>query len=74
MKVGDLIRIVKIPPGLRDDDDLSTKTLFDLCVGRVFPIVGMQDGLIELHVGDAVAEPAYMHSIYIEAEYVEIVE
>ena len=74
MKIGDFVRVVKIPAGLRDDGDLRTKSLFDLCLGRVFPIAGMQDGLIELHVGEVVAEPAFIHSIYIEPEYLEVVK
>ena len=74
MKKGDLVRIVRVPPGLRDDLDLSTKSLFDLCIGRVFPIVEVRDGLIELHVGEVVASASYMHSIYIEPEYLEMVE
>lgn len=74
MKVGDLVRVVKVPPGLRDSQDLQTRALFELCLGRIFPIADIQDKLIELHVGETVAEPSYMHSIYIESEYLEAVK
>ena len=74
MKVGDIIRVVKVPAGLRDDGDLRTKTLFDLCLGKTFPIVGIDANRIELHVGELLGELSYIHSIYIEPENVEVVE
>lgn len=73
MKIGDEVRIAKIPPKL-PDNELDTKRLFELCLGRVFPIVGFQDKLIELHVGGVVGEPDYLHSIWIEPEFVELVK
>jgi hypothetical protein len=54
--------------------------LFDLCLGKVFSIVGIvpvpeiDSELLELHVGPVVGQPAYMHSIWIEPELVEVVE
>ncbi|MDP1700352.1 MAG: hypothetical protein Q8L53_05230 [Aestuariivirga sp.] len=74
MKIGDRVRIIKVPAGLRDDDDLRTRTLFDLCLGRIFPIAGIEANRIELHVGEVLGAPAYIHSIYIEPENVEAVE
>ena len=74
MKIGDKIRVIKVPAGLRDDDDLRTRTLFDLCLGRTFPIAGIDANRIELHVGEVLGVPAYIHSIYIEPEYVEVIE
>lgn len=74
MKVGDLIRIVKVTAGLRDDDDLRTKTLFDHCLGKTFPIAGIDANRIELHVGEVFGKPSHIHSIYIEPEFVEVVE
>jgi len=74
MKAGDIIRVVKAPPGLRDDDDLRTKTLFELCVGRTFAIVEIEAGLLQLDVGEVVGEPSYMQSIWIEPEFAELVE
>ena len=74
MKVGDMIRVIKIPAGLRDEDDLRTRTLFSLCLGKIYPVAGIDDKLIELEVGEIFGEPSHMHSIYIEPEYVEEVE
>ncbi len=74
MKIGDKIRVMKVPAGLRDDHDLRTRTLFDLCLGRIFPIAGIDTNRIELHVGEMLGVPAHTHSIYIEPEYVEVIE
>jgi hypothetical protein len=46
---------------------MGTQALFEACVGRVFPIAGINNGLLELHVGEVVGEENYMHSIWIEA-------
>jgi hypothetical protein len=57
------------------NDRLNTRSLFELCVGRVFPIVGFNDaGWLELEVGEVLGEPACMDSIWIEPEFVEILE
>ncbi|WP_424664527.1 hypothetical protein [Candidatus Binatus sp.] len=79
MKVGDKIRIVKLPKGLVDDEQLQTKSLFELCLGRVFlireivPVVETGGELLELHVGKVLGEAAFAHSIWIESELVELV-
>jgi hypothetical protein len=73
MKVGDVVRVVRIPEGLRDDDDLQTKTIFERCLGRCFPVIELDGGFVQLHVGEVVGEASYMHSIYIEPEFIEVV-
>jgi hypothetical protein len=74
MKAGDLVRVVKVPPGLRDYKDSPTKTLFDLCLGKTFRIVAIENNMIELHVGDLLGKLPYQHMIVIEPEFVEAVE
>ena len=80
MKIGDKIRIVRLPDGLVDDERMKTKSLFELCLGQAFPIVGIvpvvETGgeLFELEVGEVLGESAFMHSIWIESELVEPVE
>lgn len=59
MKIGDKIRIVSLPD-IVDDEELRTKALFELCLGRVFPIAGIvpvkedNSQLLELEVGEVV--------------------
>jgi len=74
LKVGDRIRVTRLPERLPsgEGDSLNTQRIFELCVGRVFPIIGFANGLIELEAGEVVGEPAYMHSIWIEPDCVEI--
>ena len=81
MKIGNKVRIVKIPDGLVDDEEFQTKSLFELCLGRTFPISGIdpvvETGgllvLLELHVGRVLGKLAVAHSIWIESECVEFV-
>jgi hypothetical protein len=81
MKIGNKVRVVKIPDGLVDDEKFQTKSLFELCLGRVFPIRGIvpvvETGgllvLLELHVGRVLGKLAVEHSIWIESECVEFV-
>ncbi len=79
MKIGDRIRVLKIPPDVRDVKGMNTKTIFRLCVGKIFPIKGfmrvpeIKKRLLELEVGRVVGKPPCFDTIWIEPEYVEIV-
>lgn len=72
MGFGDKVRVARAPARLPDDkgDELDTRRIFELCIGRVFPAVGISSGFIELEVGEVVGQPAYMHSIWIEPDCV----
>ncbi len=73
MKVGDCVRVVGVPQGL-PDDDMGTERIFSLCLGRVFPVVGFQNGLVELNVGEVVGEKSFQQTIWIEPEFVEVTD
>ena len=64
MKIADLVVITGIPSTL--PDGMGTRELFEKCLGRTFAIVGFENGLVELEVGEVLGEPSYMHSIWIE--------
>lgn len=69
MKIGDRVEVIAVPGSL--PPGMGTQVLFEACVGRVFPIAGIDDnGLLELHVGEVVGEESYIHSIWIEADCV----
>lgn len=78
MKIGDNVRVIGMPECL-PDDDMGTGRIFELCLGKTFPIKDLQsvEGLdykmVELHVGEVVGEPDYAHMIWIEPEFVELV-
>ena len=63
MKAGDMVRVVEIPAGMRDEDDLRTKTLFELCLGQSFPITELEHGFIKLDIGEVMGEPAYANNL-----------
>ena len=64
MKIGDQVEVVAVPGSL--PSGMGTQELFEACVGRVFPIAGIDNGLLEIHVGEIVGEESYMHSVWIE--------
>ena len=75
MKIRDKVRVIQVPPVVPKDDRLATQALFELCVGRVFPVVGFNDaGWLELEVGEALDKNPCMDSIWIEPEFVETVK
>ena len=55
------------------EDDMATKSLFESCVGQIFPIVGFHDHLLELEVGGIRGKEPCMDSIWIEPQYVELI-
>jgi hypothetical protein len=72
MKVGDKVRVLTVPSKL-PEGELDTKSLFKLCVGHTFAIVGLQGSLLELEVGEVLGKDSCMDSIWIEPEHVEII-
>jgi hypothetical protein len=78
MKVGDRVKLIGIPPNLRDDKDLQTRTLFEKCLGKSFPIAELEtvEGLpyqvVKLDVGHVVGKAEYMETIWVEPEYLQL--
>jgi hypothetical protein len=73
MKVGDTVRVIKMPSRLVEGN-LKTKTVFRRCLGKVFPIIRFQKKWVELEVGEVVGKAPCMETIWIEPEFVELVE
>ena len=71
MKEGDLIRIIKVPASVQDSEAFKTRSTLEKCVDRVFPIIGFQEGLIQIDVGELSGRRACMESIWIEPDCVE---
>lgn len=67
------VRVTTIPPNL-PQDDLKTPELFKKCLGRSFKIIGNNGELLELAVGEVMGVAPYLHSIWIEERYTEIVD
>jgi hypothetical protein len=75
MKVGDSVRVLKVPSNLQDNSELGTSSVFEKCLGHVFPVVNIrEDSMIELEVGEVVGKPSYMETIWIEPDCVAVVD
>jgi hypothetical protein len=70
MNIGDLVEVIAVPESL--PTGMGTQALFEACVGRAFPIVAFENGLLELQVGEVVGEDSFMHSIWIETDCVRL--
>lgn len=69
LKIGDLVRIIKIPGDLPFEDI----ALLTLALGRPFPITDLDYGLVTLEIGEVVNDPPYTEIVSLQPEYVEIV-
>jgi hypothetical protein len=80
MKAGDTVKLIEIPPGLRNDADLPTRTLFEKCLGHCFVVTRMEtvEGLpyqlARLDVGHIVGKESWRDTIWVEPEYLQLVE
>jgi len=78
IRVGDTIRVLGIPPDVRnyeenpaDEEELKTKTVFERCLNRTFRIEDFDEDRVELLVGRVMGRPRYKHSIFLEPEFIE---
>lgn len=78
MKTGDRVKLVGIPPDVRDKDDMQTRTLFEKCLGQTFVVSDVEsfDGvpfpLAKLDVGQVVGKQPWEHTIWVEPEYLQV--
>ena len=42
MKPGDTAKLIRIPPNVRDDEELQTRALFEKCLGQSFVIAAVE--------------------------------
>jgi len=78
MKAGDTVKLIGIPPNLRDAEGMQTQTLFEKCLGQSFVVVevesieGVPYPLAKPDVGHMFGEEPWMHTIWVEPEYVQV--
>jgi hypothetical protein len=73
-KVGDKIKVVKVPSGLHDAAGIGTPELFQRLLGKILRIEAFDEyGHLDLNVFDDGSQtPDYCHhTIWIEPEFVE---
>jgi len=73
MKIGDKVRVERMPDGVPPDDKQLQK-LFRGCLGKTFPIIKFDGPLVELHVGEVFGKPAEHHQIWLAPDRVKLVE
>lgn len=73
MKIGDKVRVLSVPDGV-PADNTQLLTLFRGCIGKTFPIIKFDDGLVELHVGEVFGKSAQHHQIWLEPSQVQLIE
>jgi hypothetical protein len=74
MGQGDLIRVIKVPDSVKDSEEFKTRTILELCLGRVFTVMGFHRGFIQIDVGEVIGKASYLESIWIEPDCVEAVK
>jgi hypothetical protein len=42
VRAGDTAKLIGIPPNLRDDEKMQTRTLFEKCLGQSFVIAAVE--------------------------------
>ena len=78
-RVGDKVRLIGVPPDIRDDEKLQTRTLFEKCLGKTFTVGGLEtvEGLpyqiVRLDVGHVLGQAPHLETIWVEPEYLELV-
>jgi hypothetical protein len=77
MKAGETVRLIGIPSNLSDKEDMSTRTLFEKCLGKSFvveaveSVEGVPFPLAKLDVGHVIGEESWKHAIWVEPEYLQ---
>jgi len=77
LRVDDRVKVIGVPPNLKDDVDLQTRALFKKCVNQVFVVAGIEqpeglpERLIRLDVGQVLGEEPHTNTIWIEESFVE---
>jgi hypothetical protein len=75
--VGDKVRVAGIPADVLsdsyDEEELETRTVFERSLGRLFPVNSFDDDRVELEVGEVMGKAKYLHSIWLEPKFIELV-
>ena len=72
MKIGDTVRVTKIPDDL-PETDRRLVGLFKSCLGKDFKVAAFDDDLIELHIGEVFNQPSDKHRIWLPKDHLKVV-
>jgi hypothetical protein len=74
VKVGDIVRVMKVPPKLTDSAGIDTPGVFARALGKTFRVEGISErGHLQLVVAERKPSPATYESdtIWIEPDFVQ---
>jgi hypothetical protein len=72
MKVGDIVRLMGIPPDLEDFPDLPTKSTFQRCLGNEFTVTAItENGRAELPIGSVTGNKG--EKIYVSPSFLDVI-
>src|SRR5580704_13360099 len=79
IRVGDTIRVLGIPPDVRnyeenpaDEEELKTKTVFERCLNRTSRTENLEEARVKLLVGRVMGSPRYETSTFLDPEFIEL--
>jgi len=78
VRVGDKVKLIGIPPAVRDTEQLQSRKLFEKCMGQTFTIAGLDtvEGLpyqlVRLDVGHMLGEASYVETIWVEPQFLQL--
>jgi hypothetical protein len=71
LKRGSRVRLIGVPDGLDDCNDLRTKSTFEKCLGGEFVVAGFNDvEMAELDVGSVTGSLG--ETVWVEPEFLEV--
>jgi hypothetical protein len=69
---GDRVTVISVPAGLRDMQELPTRSLFEACVGRSFVVTGTEGDVSCIEVGDVLGTASGTHTLWVERKYLKL--
>jgi hypothetical protein len=78
MKTGDTVKLIGMPPNVRDDEVLQTRSLFEKCLGHSFVIAAVESfegvpfPLARIDVGHVIGKEPWEHTNWVEPEHLEL--
>jgi hypothetical protein len=83
MRIGQRVRVVRVPENVVDQPEFPTRTLLTHCLGKIFPVMDVQllfdekgnlkAELLALDIGAVNGKAAYLETVFIEPSCAEVV-
>ena len=72
VRIGDTVKLIRVPKGLSSSPDLPTESVFRKCLGHEFQVTGINDyNMAELIVESITGSVG--ETIWVEPQYLDVV-